>query len=400
MFSNSEIQRLRLETPGVLHKIHLNNAGAALVPQRVIGAINRYLQSECTIGGYETAALYKTELGGFYRSIARLVHAEPHQIAYTSSATDAYARALTAIKWEADDVVLTTTDDYVSNQIAFLQLRKRQGIRIIRAENRPSGTVDIDSITELIEQYRPKLVAVTQVPTNSGLVQPVDAIGQICKQRNVLYLVDGCQSVGQLAVDVQRMHCDFFTASFRKFLRGPRGTGFLYVADKVLEEDFCPLFLDLHSATWTGENAYEAVADAQRFELWERPYALMLGSKMAVDYAIDLGLSKIEHRVKFLADYCRSKLEQLPFLAVLDRGEEQCGIVTIHIPGWNAALFKQQLDQHNINSSITIFESARIDFGRKNVPWALRLSPHYYNTREEIDLVVSVIEKTIRKPIV
>lgn len=394
-FSKAEIDRFRTDTPGTRKLIHLNNAGAALMPTPVKQAFDQYLVSEMEYGGYETAALQKTGLDAFYTEIAQLLNTHENQIAFAYNATDAYNKALSAIPFEKGDVILTSLNDYVSNQIAFLQLQKLKGITIVYAQDLPAGGLDTADMIRKMDQHRPKLVAVTHVPTNSGLIQHVATIGQACRERDILYLVDACQSVGQLVVDVQEIACDFLSATTRKFLRGPRGTGFLYLSEKILTRGYSPLFLDLHSAFWSAEDQFEIRQDAKRFELWEKPYAFMLGAAKAAAYANEIGMQRIEIRVKELAEYLRKGLSGISSIKVLDQGEEKAAIVTLYIPGHEPTALQEKLRLAGINSSHTTWEYNRFDMGAKKVPWILRLSPHYYNTLEELTTTLSTIEKIV-----
>lgn len=396
MLSANQIEKLRNETPGVKHRIHLNNAGAALMPQKVTQVIVDYIELESMNGGYELARDKADEIARFYTSTALLLHTKAQNIAYTSNATDSYIKALSSINFKSGDIILTTKDDYVSNQISFLQLHKLKGIEVIRAEKTPRGGVDLNSMSELIKRHQPKLVAVTHVPTNSGLVQPIESIGQMCREQGSLYLVDACQSAGQIDLNVQDIQCDFLSATMRKFLRGPRGAGFLYVSDRVLEGDYEPIFMDLHSAEWLKPDVYEAVNTGKRFEIWEKPYALLLGSKAAVEVALEVGIKKIEARVPQLAAHCREKLREIGQVRILDTGERQCGIVTLTLDHMSGEEIKAQLDQAKINTSLVSPESALIDFIDKKIDWALRISPHYYNTFKEIDTFIETFKNIIR----
>jgi selenocysteine lyase/cysteine desulfurase len=387
----SDLEQLRADTPGCVHRIHLNNAGSALPPRPVLSAVQAHLELEAQIGGYEAADQAANAIAGFYAAIARLLNAQARNIAFAGSATDAYARALSAIPWQAGDVVLTTENDYVSNQIAFLSLQKRFQIKLLRAGDVPEGGVDVADLERLIRLHHPKLVAVTHVPTNSGLVQPVEAIGRICRAQGILYLVDACQSAGQLTLDVERIGCDFLAATMRKFLRGPRGAGFLFASDRVLDGGLEMLLPDMRSATWTAPDTYTTAPDARRFEYWEMPPALILGSKAAAEYALEVGLDWIEPRVRQLADLTRQRLADLPGVRVLDQGRDLCGIVTAYCPGWNTKALMAWMSQHGINVRVSPEFVAQIDFPKKGVEWALRISPHYYNTEEEIERAVAVL---------
>ncbi|NUO00067.1 MAG: aminotransferase class V-fold PLP-dependent enzyme [Saprospiraceae bacterium] len=386
-----DIKQLRAETPGCLHKIHLNNAGAALMPLPVLAAIQAHLELEATVGGYEAHKQKSAEIQGTYTALARYLNCTPEEVALTSSATDAYARALSSIPFEPGDMILTTESDYASNQIAFLSLKKRFGVRIERFANGPGGQIEVGAFNLAIAALKPRLVAVTHVPTNSGLVQPIAEVGQECRKQDVLFLVDACQSAGQLPLDVQAIGCDFLTATFRKFLRGPRGMGFMYVSNRVLEKGLEPLFIDMRGADWIGEERYLSNPTARRFEDWEFPYALVLGAKAATEYMLEIGPEKIAARNRELCGYLREKLSRIPGLVLLDQGQELCSIVTVFHHHHTPEALQQYLFLQNINTSVSGLTAALIDFEKKGVPGALRLSPHYYNTMEELDATIHTL---------
>jgi len=385
------LHALRADTPGCLHRNHLNNAGAALQPLAVPRAMQQYMDLEARIGGYEAADALAGELAGFYEAVARLLNTRAHNIAFAGSATDAYARALSAIPWKRGDVILTTENDYASNQIAFLSLQKRFDLKLLRARDTEAGGVDIADFEALVKKHSPRLAAVTHVPTNSGLVQPVEALGLICRDHDVWYLVDACQSAGQMNLDVERIGCDFLAATMRKFLRGPRGAGFLYASDRVLEAGLEMWLPDMRSATWSAPDEYVLASGAQRFEYWEMSPALLLGSRAAVEYALEVGMDWIEARVGHLAALTRDLLRALPGVSVLDGGEEQCGIVTAYAGHWEPEALMAKLKAENINCRRSPRVAAQIDFSKKGVDWALRISPHYYNTEQEIQHCAAVL---------
>lgn len=384
------IDLLREQTPGCQTKIHFNNAGAALMPLAVVEAMQNYLHLEAVTGGYEAADHQAKEIAGFYSSAAQLLNCQPENIAFTSSATNSFARALSAIPFTSGDSILLANEDYISNQIAFLSLKKRFGIEIIRAKSLPEGGVDVDDMKRLMDKHRPKLVSLTHVPSNTGLIQPVAEVGKLCAERNLYYLVDGCQSAGQLPTDVREIQCDFFTGTLRKFLRGPRGAGFLYVSDKIIQEKLEPLFIDMRGADWVAANEYTPQMDARRFEDWELPYALVLGSKAALDLAVSLGLNEIQNRNKALCHQIRSGISKLGGLTVLDKGENQSSIITVKIPGQATAVLTALRNQ-NINTSLGHRSFALLDFEAKQVEWALRISPHYYNTEQEVEILLEAL---------
>jgi selenocysteine lyase/cysteine desulfurase len=391
----SDLARWRAETPGCEHLVHLNNAGAALVPSPVRDAIDAHLDLEDRLGGYEAAEDQAAQLHAAYDSVARLLGARARNIAVVQNSTVAYAQAISAFDFEPGDLVLTSRSDYASNQIMFLSLARRRGVEVVRAPDAAEGGVDPDAVRRLVSRRRPALVALTWVPTNSGLVQPVEAVGRICQEAGVPYLVDGCQVVGQMPIDVQRLGCDYLAAAARKFLRGPRGIGFLYVSDQRLEAGAHPLLVDMHGATWVEADAFELTPDARRFESWEFAYALVLGLGAASAYALDVGVENARDRARELAAYARTRLAMLPEVRVLDRGPELCAIVTAAVAGRDTKEIKLALRARGINTSSPEREDAVIDMDEKQASSALRISPHYYNTKEEVDLAIDALEEIV-----
>jgi selenocysteine lyase/cysteine desulfurase len=392
-----DIKRLRSDTPGCEQRIHLNNAGAALMPSPVVQAILDHIALESRIGGYEAADARHDAVQAAYQSVADLIGTQPRNIAFTENATASVSLALSSIPFVRGDVILTTRNDYASNQIQLLSLQARMGVRILRAPDRSEGGVDVQAVAELIRRHRVRLVCVTHIPTNSGLVQDVRAIGAVCRDAGVLYLVDACQSIGQLPVDAVELGCDFLSASARKFLRGPRGAGFLYLSDRVLDQGLEPLFIDMRGADWIAEDRYRAAPDARRFENWEFAWALVLATGEAARYAMAVGMDAISRRVIGLARRVREQLSTIDQVRVLDRGRELCGIVSAAIEGRNPGELVTALRNRGINTSAQVREYALLDYDAKQVTASLRISPHYYNTEDEIDQALSGLRELLQQ---
>jgi selenocysteine lyase/cysteine desulfurase len=385
---NADLAQWRADTPGCDHVIHLNNAGASLVPRPVLQATIDYLQREAVTGAYESADDAAEAVRTAYDNVARLIGAQAQNIAIVENATVAFFQALAAFDFRAGDVIVTTRNDYISNQLAYLSLAKRQGVVIERAADLLSGGVDPQSVRELLRNPRVRLLAVTWIPTNSGLIQPVEAIGEIAQESGVPYLVDACQAVGQMPIDVGRLRCDFLSATARKFLRGPRGIGFLYISDRALKRGDAPLYIDMRGADWIAADAFELTPDARRFENWEFSYALVLGLGAAARYAVDAGVERCSARAWMLAERARQGLSK--FARVLDRGEKRGAIVTVDL-GRDASEIVAELHTKHINTSATFRQWAILDMTDKRAESALRISPHYYNTEEEVDAAVEGI---------
>jgi selenocysteine lyase/cysteine desulfurase len=390
-----DLARWRRDTPGCEGVVHLNNAGAALVPQVVRDSITAHLDLEQQLGGYEAAEDQSPHLRKVYDRVGHLLGAKARNIALVQNSTIAFAQAISAFDFEPGDVVLTSRADYASNQIMYLSLARRRGVEIVRAPDTPEGGIDVDAARGLVSRRRPALVALTWIPTNSGLVQPAEAVGRLCREAGVPYLLDACQAVGQMPIDVERLGCDYLAAATRKFLRGPRGIGFLYVSDQRLKAGAHPLLVDMHGATWIEADAFELTPDARRFESWEFAYALVLGVGAAAAYALEVGLDVARDRSRELAVYARTRLAGLPGVRVLDRGPELCAIVTAAVPGRDTKDIKLALRAQGINTSSPHREDAVIDMDEKGTNSALRISPHYYNTKEEIDTAIDALHEVL-----
>lgn len=376
-------------------KIFLNNAGSSLMPVHVVDSMIDYLKQEEQFGGYEVANRNAELLESFYDETAKLINCKSSNIAFATSATDAYTKALSSIVFKEGDVIITTIDDYISNQITFISLQKKLNLKIIRIKKLANYELDLEDLENLIKKHNPKLVAVTHIPTNSGLIQDVESVGEICKKYDVLYLVDACQSIGQMFVDVEKIGCDFLTATGRKFMRGPRGTGFLYVSDKILEQNYAPLLLDMRGANWTEYDNYELFKTAKRFEHWEISYASLLGFTEALKYANTTGIHAIEHYNKGLSERLRENLRNSGF-QIWDQGNNLSSIITFCEPNGDLENIQKVLKENNVFFSVTYKNSALIDFTNKNINGIVRLSPHYFNTVKEIETVSEILNNNLK----
>jgi cysteine desulfurase / selenocysteine lyase len=385
-----DIDKACADTPGCNQVLHFNNAGASLMPTVVRDAVVNHLDREMLMGGYEAAHEASERTKAVYESVATLINASADEIALMTSATHAWVQAFYAIPFQAHDKILTVQAEYAANFIAFLHVAERHGVEVIVIPSDKTGQVSISALQDAIDD-RVKLIAMTHVPTNGGLVNPAEAVGRVAREHNILYLLDACQSVGQMPINVTKIGCDMLSATGRKYLRGPRGTGFLYVKRAVIPELFPPT-LDLHSATWTQTNEYEMQVDGRRFEKWESSIANRLGLGVAVNYALDWGIDVIWKRIQTLADELRHKLSHIPAVTVHDLGVERCGIVTFRVDGHDNQFIKASLGQQNINVTLSTRFSTRLDMEERGLESVVRASVHYFNTTEEIDRFCTAID--------
>jgi len=386
-----DIERARRETPGCNHVVHFNNAGSALPPDCVVEAVKAHLDLEARIGGYEAAAAAHERIGGTYQAIAELIGSAPEEIALVENATRAWDMAFYSMRFCAGDRILTGRAEYASNVIAFLQAARRTGVHVEVVPDDETGQVDVEALARMLDE-RVKLIAITHVPTNGGLVNPASEIGRICRSANIPFLLDACQSVGQMKIDVADLQCDILSATGRKFLRAPRGTGFLYVRKSMIEQ-LEPIMLDLHAARWVDPDRYEIRKDARRFENWESGVAARIGLGVAARYALGWGLQAIEERVERLAAVLRTRLQMLPGVRVRDKGARRCAIVSFSLDGASPESVEKRLRGENINVSVSEASSTLFDMKERGLSSLIRASVHYYNTEDEIDRLIQALER-------
>ena len=385
-----DIQRARRETPGTDHVLHFNNAGSSLMPQAVLDAQIDYLNLEARIGGYESAALERDRVDRVYDAAADLIGAQPHEIGVIENATRAWDMAFYSIPFEPGDRILTAMAEYASNYIAYLQIARKTGAVVEVIPNDEHGQTSVTALERMLDD-RVKLISITHVPTNGGLVNPANEIGRIAREAGVLYLVDACQSVGHLPVNVDDMGCDMLSTTGRKYLRGPRGTGFLYVREEVVEI-LEPVMLDLHAATWVAPDRYEIAPGARRFENWETNYAGKVGLGVALDYALEWGIDSIWSRIQTLADMLRVELAAIPGVTVRDLGQVRCGIVTFEVAGQRPADVRDALAAHAMNVTASGPSSTLLDMQARGIEGMVRASVHYYNSEDEGGRLCEVLE--------
>ena len=382
-----DIEKIRAETPGINFSTHLLACGSSLMPQSVVDVILEHTQLEALMGGYEAEEKKIDELNKVYDTVAEHIGAKSHEIALMENSTVAWSHAFYALPLKSGSRILTSEAEYAANYVAFLQRAKRDNLKIDIVPSDQNGTLDINVLEDMIDESV-GLIAISWIPTNGGLVNPAEKVGQVAKKYNIPYLLDACQAAGQMSIDVKKIECDFLSATGRKFLRGPRGTGFLYIKEKWLDT-IEPVMIDHFGAPWVEKNMYELRKDARRFETWENSYALRAGLGEAINYAEKIGIDLIHERVQLLAGENRKLLSEIKKVQIRDIGMEQCGIISFSIEEkHNPKNIVNQMSDAGFAIGLVDPESTLIDSEKRNLPTLLRMAPHYYNTVDEIEKAV------------
>ena len=384
-----DVEKVRAETRGCSDLIHFNNAGASLMPAPVADYLYAFLREEEMKGGYETRSLRNADIEGFYKSVALLLNAKPKEIAFVENATRAWDMVFYALPLGPGDKILTTISEYGSNLIAYLHRAKQTGAELVIVPSDKNGQIDVNALEQNIDK-KTKLISISHIPTGGGLINPAHDVGRIAKKYAIPFLLDACQSVGQIHLDVKAIGCDFLSGTGRKYLRGPRGTGFLYVQEDWIERLEPPL-LDQFAAELIDAGTYEVRTDAKRFENWERYFAGQAALGKAADYAMELGLKTIERRVFDLAACLRTELQETGFVTLTDQGAKKCGIVTFEHLRLNAEQVKIQLSNHKINVSTSSGSGMKLSYLDRSLDGIVRASVHYYNTEDEINKFVEAL---------
>lgn len=380
-----DVDQLRADTPSCLDQTFLDNAGAALRPTGVNEAVFAYLEREQQIGGYAAAEEVTHTFDQIRADIGSLVGCPSEHVALSTSATAAYMRALSAIRFHAGDRILISSAEYGSNVLPLLQIRDQIGVSVEIIPDGEDGVASPSALANLLDE-RVKLVSLTHAPSQNGLVLDAAAVGEVLRDSPAWFLLDTCQSVGQLPVDLTGFGADFVTGTGRKWVRGPRGTGFLGVSQRVLDE-LEPVPIDMFGANWVGSH-YELNPDASRFQSFEIPYGSMIGTGVAIQYALRLGPDQVFARIRELAESLRERLQELPHVTCLDRGTIKSGIVTFDVPGNDPFERVLEFREQGISLSAVTAKTNPHDYAHTGGNCVLRASPHVYNNEADLDRLV------------
>ena len=384
------LHAIRADIPALSNLIHFNNAGTSLMPAPVYATYLEYLEQEQNRGAYEVANQRAGDTDNFYQQTAKMIHCTADEIAFCESATRAWQSFFYSLKFQPGDQVVTTQLDYGSNFVGYIHQQQRLGIEIVVIPCDDKGEIDFGAMRNAIN-YRTKLLSVSHIPTANGIISDVAKVGEIASDTGIPFLLDACQSVGQINVDVNQIGCTALSATGRKYLRGPRGTGFLYV-DKDFAESMDPPWLDQHGVNLLDRNSFELCSGARRFENFETNFAARITLGKAIEYANNIGLSAIGDRIISLGSYCRDQLVTIPQVTLQDTGSVKGGIVMFSHGEKSPAEIVDYLHQHNVNVWASSGPGSLVDYQCRGLEVLVRASLHYFNSEAEIDQMVKLLK--------
>jgi len=388
---SSEVNELRRETPSCSDKPFFNNAGSSLMPKIVYEAHLEYLELEFKLGAYKAAEDSKRKLKRTHRLIAEFINAEEEEIALFENSSYAWQRLVRSLNLQKNDEILFHSSEYSSNYFFLKKLEDEVGIKLIQVPSNGFGEIDIVEMEKSINENT-RLICLTHMPTGNGLVQPADLVGKIAKQKKILYILDACQSVGQFPVDIKKIQCDFLCASGRKYLRSARGTGFLYIRRDLIKS-LNLSFIDLNNIHWEDGEMIQNSQNAQVFEFWETSKANQIVLAESIQYMLDIGINRIREQVDFIASSFRKRFHDFPKINPTDQGRIKSGIITFnHSKIKTSDLYralKKEFEVSMVKKNFT-----HLSFKDRGINDDLiRVSVHYFNTRQEVELFFEELKK-------
>lgn len=385
-----EVERLRAATPGCASVIHFNHAGASLPSQATLDAIIEQLRLEALCGPMEAAD--QSVQARARSAAALLLNANTENIAFASSGSAAWGMAFNALgPWQDGERILVGRHEWGGN-LACIAGAVSAGARLEVIPCDETGAVSVSALQQMIDP-KVKLIALTWLPANGGLINPAEAIGAVARQHGIPYFIDAGQALGQLPCDVQALNCDVLKGAGRKFLRGPRGTALMYIKPGFLER-LVPGHLDVLSAPWNGEG-FSVRDDARRFETSEVSVALLAGLANALEEFNHLGATRIRQRIEGLSGQLRERLESVSGLTLHNLGlaNQQSGLVAFTLKGWDSVELKQRLAQRGINIGANGVAYTPLDMQARGLDSIARIAVSYLNTEEEMDVLLNALNE-------
>lgn len=393
------IKKLREDTP--CENVYLNHVSTSVPPVQVVDAVGEYFRISTTFGSTSAKGQSMTleRKASAKAACARLIGAAPDEICFTSNGSQAISLVAQGLRLEAGDNVIVDGLSFIANAAPFLSLKKTRGIELRFAPVSLPGITDLKGMEAMIDKNT-RLISICHMPNNLGMLQPVHEIGRIAKKHSVPYMLDAANTVGLQTLNVSDIGCDFMAASGRKYLRGPSGSGFLYV-NKNAAELLEPPVPTWNSGTWDwregdwdwDRNIFIPASGAERMNMGEYDFPAIFGLGRAVEYVGECGgVEAIRERTEHLLRYLIDKMQGIPDAQILGslRAEDYGGMIGFNIKDIPFSVVGRHLNDNNVGVMAHSFFSPGVLklFGVEGV---VRFCVHCWNTEDELDYAVSLL---------
>lgn len=374
--------------------VYVNSAAASPPPRQVVDTSIDYLQKTASLGPYLPS--FREEV---YQKIeetrekaAKFIGAKTSEMAFVKNGTEGINFIANGLTWNKGDEIILADIEFHSNYTPWLKLRDKKKVHLKIIKTDFSGVIDVNLIEQEISN-RTKLITVSHLSNASGALQHIEKICEIAKKRDVLTLINASQTLGLIPINVQELDCDFLTGCGRKWLRGPEGSGILYIRESLVES-IEPTIIGWGGTTWDFEtNEYYYLSTARRVEAGCPIVPSILGLGAAIDYAQNIGIEEIVTKVEALTRYSFQQLSVIEGIAIYGPKniENRLAIIPFNVEGLHPDEITNYLEKNNIIIESGTF-MANMLLQHYGINKMVRISPHYFNTKVEIDFIVTLIK--------
>lgn len=371
--------------------INFNNAGSSRPYSEVNKEIRDFLKVEYFMGGYYAVEKYKKKLEKFYYNLSKLINCKVAEISFLSSTTQAWNLFFNSIQISKKENIVIFENEYGSNLIYYK--KQKLNVRIVKINE--DGKICLKDLLKKINKNT-KIISLCHIASQCGDKIEAAKIFNFVRNLNpdIICVLDACQSIGQIKVDVKEINCDVLVGSGRKYLRGPRGTGFIYINEKIREK-VKPMILDLKNTECYQEII--KIKKANIFENFEYSPALQIGLGKAIERINSSGINQIELQIRQKSQYLRKKLDYFSKITFFENFNTLTGINTLKIEGLSSLRIYNYLLSKRILTSISTSATSLLYFNKKKIKDVLRISIHHYNSLYQINYLIKCLIDLIKK---
>jgi len=394
-----KVSDVRADISFLKEVIYLDAASTTPTPQPVVDAMCEYyyhFNSNTGRGAYRTAVKATSEVEKTRVKLSKLINCDPEEIIFTKNTTEAINMVVNGLNYVKGESIVVPNIEHHSNFVPWLNL-KNKGIKTRIIKSGRQGVVKSTDVKETIDKTT-KLITITHISNSIGSIQPIEEIGKIAEENDLLYLVDAAQSVGHMSLDVKKTRADFIAFPGHKGLLGPVGTGFLYCS-KEIAGTLNPINLGGGTVSDVTEDHFTIADIPARFEGGTQNISGIIGLGAAVDYINRIGLDKIEKHGKKHTEMMYDGIKEIENSVVYGHPENIYDIVGFNINGVNCHDVAKILDEQKnicVRSGMHCAIPAIKQIGAYDFGGTVRASIHYYNTREEIKTLIDTLDEISR----